>query len=400
MSELEQRNARRFIAAQGLQGLADQLINPKTILPWLLSSAGAPHAALALLVPVREAGSMLPQAWLTGWVTSHKLRSRVWIAGALGQAVSAAAIALSAALFDGLLLAVSVIAALSVLAGFRSLCSIAAKDVQGRTVSKRIRGRITGRATALAGSAALVAGVILTLYEDALPTWSLTLLLGVGAVVFVLAAMVFSAIIEPTDEAQRGARPWTSPWSLLRSDKLFRDFVIVRSLMLVSALSTTFIVVLSQEIGHDLRSLGLFVVASALAALIGGPVAGRLSDASSSSVMAWSAGISSLVIMAVIASAHYSPDKAATWALPAGFFVVQLAHTAIRVARKTYAVNLAEGDTRTLYTGAANTLMGVFLLVAGFISALLAQVGASVALAFLALVGIAGVVRAASLARN
>nr|WP_311342460.1 hypothetical protein [Corynebacterium riegelii] len=73
----EERNARRFIWSNGLQNIGDQIVAPKTVLPWLFSAAGVPHVFTSLLVPVRESLSMLPQAFLSPWVTSQRSRKRV-----------------------------------------------------------------------------------------------------------------------------------------------------------------------------------------------------------------------------------------------------------------------------------------------------------------------------------
>ena len=56
--------ARRFsvhFTALSLTKVADGLINPKIILSWLLSTLGAPGYLIGALVPVREAGALLPQ---------------------------------------------------------------------------------------------------------------------------------------------------------------------------------------------------------------------------------------------------------------------------------------------------------------------------------------------------
>src|SRR5690606_14598479 len=49
-------NGLRQIGAQACQGVGDQIVNAKTVLPWLLATLGAPGIFLALLVPVRESG--------------------------------------------------------------------------------------------------------------------------------------------------------------------------------------------------------------------------------------------------------------------------------------------------------------------------------------------------------
>lgn len=400
MNNTEKANGRRFVLANGLQGLGDQLVSGKTVLPWLLGAAGAPGFFIALLVPIRESGSMLPQAALTPWVTTQPSRKKVWMIGSAGQALAAAGIAVSALLIDGPALGLTVVVLLGILALFRALCSIASKDVQGRTISKGSRGRITGQATAFAGLIALVLGVILWFLDADLPRWLMAALLGLGAASWALALPIFNGIDEPrseVDPAGPNRAWWADTWGLFTGDRRFRRFVIVRSLMLVSALSTSFVVALSQQIGHSFAGLGSFVVASAAASLLAGRVSGVWSDLSSKSVMALGSAVASAVIVLVVLAAWLSPDAIAPFALPVGFFLIQLAHTAVRVARKTYLVDMAEGDQRTRYTGAANTLMGIILLIVGVSSGVIAAFGASAALLFLAVIGLVGVLAASKL---
>lgn len=77
----EERNARRFIWSNGLQNIGDQIVAPKTVLPWLFTAAGVPSVYTSMLVPVRESGSMLLQAALTPWLTSQPSRKRAWLIG-------------------------------------------------------------------------------------------------------------------------------------------------------------------------------------------------------------------------------------------------------------------------------------------------------------------------------
>ena len=113
--------------------------------------------------------------------------------------------------------------------------------------------------------------------------------------------------------------------------------------------------------------------------------------------MAAGAAISSVIILLIVVSSHWAPDSVNAWGMPLGFFAVNLAHTAVRVARKTYVVDMAGGDKRTQYVGAANTMMGIILLIVGGISSVIALAGPEAALIFLVLVGFIGVWRAGSL---
>ena len=394
----EEANARRFIWSNGLQNIGDQVVAPKTVLPWLFNAAGVPAAFTSFLVPIRESGSMLPQAFLSPWVTSQSSRKRVWLIGSWGQALASAGIALSALLLEGSVLGIAVIVLLAVHAVFRSICSIAGKDVQGRTISKGHRGDITGRATALAGGFALAIGLALSFIPNELPQWSLAALLAGGASMWALASLVFMRIDEPTpDTDTSNGQGFHDMWKLVTSDRDLQRFLIVRSLMLVTALSTPFIVVLGSREGADLTGLGAFIVASGGASLLGGRVSGRLSDRSSKRTMAWAAGFASTVLILLVASAQLVDDTINAWVMPLGFFLVNLAHTAVRVSRKTYLVDMADGDRRTMITGAANTVMGIVLLVVGAISSAVVLLGPQAALIFLAVVGYAGVFGAANL---
>ncbi|TRX52581.1 MFS transporter [Corynebacterium guaraldiae] len=397
----ESANARRFVWSNGLQGVGDQLLSGKTVLPWLFSAAGVPGFFTGLLVPLRESGSMLPQAALTPWVVSHPARKRLWVLGSVGQGVCAAIIAAAAVLVRGPLLGLIVCLALAVLAVLRALCSLTGKDVQGRTISKGRRGVVTGRATQLGGAVTLITGGVLAVLGE-LPRWGLAVLLAIGAATWFLAAAVFRSIEEPVPESsgQKGINRswWKDTWQLYTQDARFRGFVNVRALLLVSALSTSFIVVLSQNIGSQaLSGLGGFVLASGLASLVGGRVSGVLSDKSSRLVMSWAAGAAAFILLVIVACAAWAPTAMSMWALPLGFFLVNLAHAAIRVARKTYVVDMAGEDKRTRYVGAANTMMGVILLVVGGISAVIALAGPSAAILFLACIGLIGAWRARAL---
>ena len=394
----EERNARRFVWSNGLQNIGDQLVAPKTVLPWLFGAAGVPAVMTSFLVPIRESGSMLPQAFLSPWVTSKRSRKRVWLIGSWGQAIAAGLIALSALLLDGTPLGAVILILLAAHALFRSLCSLAGKDVQGRTISKGRRGSITGRATALAGAFTLAIGLLLTFLPNNLPQWTIAALLAVGALTWALASLVFSGIDEPEAEPESNdGQSMKEMWALVKGDRDLQKFLVVRSLMLVTALSTPFIVVMAGDEGADLTGLGAFIIASGGASLLGGRVSGKLSDRSSKSTMAWAAGVASTVIVALVASARLAPSAVNAWVMPLGFFLVNLAHTAVRVSRKTYLVDMADGDKRTMITGASNTVMGVVLLVVGAVSSAIAVLGPHAALVFLAVVGYAGVVGARNL---
>jgi hypothetical protein len=391
-------NAGRQVLAMTLQKSGDLIVDAKTVLSWLLAALGAPASLAGLLVPIRESGSMLPQAALVPWVRRRAIRKWVWVLGALLQATAVVAMAVIAATLEGAAAGIALLVALSLFSLARSLSSIASKDVLGRTMPKGTRGQITGYATIGAGVASITVGLGLRLFggQDAAPSTFVWLLAGAAAA-WVLAAAVFARVEEAPGEQEEAdgddggaaARALT----LLRDDAPFRRFVIARTLLLVSALSPPFVVTLATEQGGaGLQGLGAFVISSGIAALVGGRVWGRLADRSSRRVMMLAAGLASTVVVVFLGTLLIEGARELALLYPLTYLLLALVHHGARIGRKTYVVDLAEGNKRTDYVAVSNTAIAVLLLVTGGLTSALATIGPEAALAALAALGLAGVV--------
>jgi hypothetical protein len=392
-------NAGRQVVAMTLQKAGDLIVDAKTVLSWLLAALGAPAGLTGLLVPIRESGSMLPQAALVPLVRRRAVRKWVWVAGALLQAAAVVLMAVIAATLDGAVAGLALLAALALFSLARSLSSIASKDVLGRTLPKGVRGQITGYATIGAGVASITVGLGLRILggEDAAPTTFAWLLAG-AAVAWLLAAVVFARVEESPGERDDGGdgdgpdRAIPRAVRLLRDDAPFRRFVVARTLLLVSALSPPFVVALATEQGGaGLQGLGGFVISSGIAALIGGRLWGRLADRSSRRVMMLAAGLSSMVVAVFLGVLLLDGAREVALLYPLTYLALALVHHGSRIGRKTYVVDLAEGNQRTDYVAVSNTAIGVLLLVTGAITSAIAVLGAEAALASLALLGVVGV---------
>lgn len=414
------RNGLRLVAANTLQSSGDQTVNASTVLPWLFHVLGVPTALVGLLVPIRESGSMLPQAFLTPLVVRVRRRKWVFVTGALVQAASVAVMATIAALGHGTAAGIGILAALVVFSLGRCLCSIASKDVQGRTIPSGERGQIIGLATSAAGLVAITLGLAIRLLGGGdLDSTELAILLVAGAVLWALSASTYSRVVEPAGEgrsrrgakdhgaAAGGASEESTSWfadaaRLFRDDATFRKFVTVRGLLLVSSLSPPFIVSMSVASGTGaLAGLGGFILASGVASLIGGRVFGRLADRSSRLLMAGAATAASAVAVALVLAVSIpgfdGGSALGTTVFVGAYFLLTLLHSGVRVGRKTYVVDVAEGDLRTTYVAVGNTAMGVILLVVGGISSALAVIGVQWALVFLAVLGVIGAVSAVTM---
>lgn len=387
-------NGLRIIGASALQNAGDQVVNAGTVLPWLLTTIGAPVGLIGLLVPVRESGSLLPQAALAPHIKRRKQRKWVWIAGAAVQAAAAATMALVAATASGASGGVLILLALAVFSLGRSLTSIAAKDVMARTIPQGQRGQINGVSTMFSGLVAVTVGLGIRYFGgEGVPTTVLAGLLLGAAFAWVVGLFVYAGVNEPSGAAEvEGEVGWLeSSWRLLRTDAPFRRFVLVRTLLLVSALSPPFLVALAASGGNTgLQGLGPFVIAQGVARVIGGRTFGRWADRSSRGLMALGALVASILLIAVLLLGAVAELRASVWLYSGAFFLLALIHTGVRVGRKTYVVDMARGDEVTDYVAVSNTVMGVLLLVTGAVNSALALLGAEVALAFLAALGLLG----------
>lgn len=389
------RNFLLYVASHVLTKLGDVLANPRTTLAWLLGSLGAPTWMTGLLVPVRESGSLLLQAVVARPVKRAPLRKRVWTLGSLLQggtvlAMGTVALALDGALAGGLILALLALFALA-----RSLSSIASKDVLGRVVPQNRRGRATGWTTGAAGVITL-AGASAALWgsPEHLSLVALAALLALAAGLWLAAAVLFAGIAEPACQQGLHDEGLAARLRLLREDPLLRGFVIGRALLLCSSLSAPYLLLIAQRgTGNSSASLFGFILAGGLAGMVGGPAWGRLADVSSRRVMIVAALAAAAPAAIVAGSSHFGAAWTSQAApMAAAFFLLSFAHEGVRLGRKTYVVNIAAGDRRTDYVAVSNSAIGLVLLVVGALGATLAGVALELALALLALLGLAAAV--------
>lgn len=370
------RNFFAYLGANLLSKVADELSSAKLVLPWLLGALGAPAVFVGLLVPIRESGVLLPQLAVAAYIRRMRLRKPVWIIGALLSAVALGAMALAALTLTGAAAGWAVVALLVVFSLARGLCSVSAKDVLGKTVSKSRRGRLMGWSAGIAGAATLGLGLALGVLGDvASERLVYALLLAAGGVLFVLGALVFAAIREQPGATAGGGNALTEALAsldLLRTDRDFRRYLLTRIGLLSLALAPPFYVLLLQRSSDTaLSGLGLLIIASGLASALSAPIWGRLSDRSARLVIALAAALGGVTGIATWVVAQDGVQGAAlTWLLAGLFLSVNIAHAGVRLGRKVYLVDLANSGNRAAMVAVSNTIIGIAMLLGGVIGVL------------------------------
>ena len=378
-----------------LTKLGDAVASPKTTLAWLTTAVGAPAFVLGLLVPLRESGSLIPQLFVGGVVRRLPVRKWVWVAGSVVQAACIVGIGFVALSLDGAPAGWSILGLVTVFSLARGFCSVASKDVIGKTIPKKIRGQLTGWSASAAGLLTIGVGLVLMSPVAQVGETGMigALLIGAG-LLWVVAAAIYSLVGEYAGETGGGRSVVESlaKLSLLVTDKPFRRFVITRALLMCSALSAPFYVALAQDNRASTATvLGSFVAAAGLASLLSAPVWGRFADQSSRRVMVAAALLTSFIGLLTFGVDTLLPDVAGTgWDLPVAYFALSIAHSGVRVGRKTYVVDLATGNRRTDYVAISNSVIGVLLLLVGSVGALAPVIGNAGVIGVLALMGLAG----------
>lgn len=387
------------LIANALTKLGDSLASPKLVLAWLLSSLGAPAAFIAMLVPLRESLALLPQLLIAQFLRERAVRKGFWVAGALVQALALAAMLLAALLVDGALLGWAVIGALIVFSLARGVCSVTAKDILGKTVSKTRRGRLTGQSASIAGAITLLVAATVMFAPMLDVSRSLfALLLGGAALLWLFAALLYAGIPEQPGATAGGGNAFVEAMrslGLLVRDRQFAAFVWARALLVATAFAIPYIVVLIERAGGgDATALGAMLAADGLAGLVAGAVWGRFADRSAHHVMAIAAALSVLVMIIALLLTHARPALLGNVFVAAALlFVAAAAHHGARIGRKTYLVDMAASGNRAQYVAVSNTVMGVVLLTGIALGWLDHARGATAVLALLACVGVFAAIR-------
>lgn len=381
----EPGNFFKHVGALALTKSADGLVDPKLVLSWLMTSLGAPVALIGLLVPVREAGALLPQLLTAGYLRKLQRRKWAWAAGSVVQGLAAATIGIVALSLTGIAAGWAIILALGILALARSVCSVCYKDVLGKTVDKSRRGTATG----LAGSIASVTVIIYALALSANIFERMALVTGglfLAGAAWVLSALLFASLHEQagaTEGGKSGLREAWKNFSYLRDDPQLRRFILTRALLTATALAPPFMIAIGSQAGEGYDKLGFLVLASSLASLLSSFVWGRLSDRSSRKVLAFSAMVAT-VILAATSWLAFAGTLGGGYILPVLLFGLMIAYQGVRLGRSTHLVDMADKDTRAAYTALSNTIIGLLLLAGGIFSLIANWFGGEVVLAIMA----------------
>lgn len=395
-------NFLKHVAALAATKTGDGLADAKLVLAWLMGALGAPSFLVAFLVPVRESGALLPQLVTVASIRAMPLRKWAWSIGSLIQGLAVIGMGMVALTVEGAAAGWSLIALLALMAVARSVCSVSHKDVLGKTVSKSTRGTATGSASTVASALVLLFGLALAsgLLDVGVGTIAVVLL--VAGTLWLLAAGIFLTLAEQPGATEGGGNALTvvvEQFGLLKSDAQLRRFILTRALLMGTALAPPFLLALGGRSGSaELGELGLFVIASSLAAVTSTYIWGRLSDVSSRRVLCFAGLLGAVPLMVAALIGMLRPEVLGVPVLlPVLLFIVVMAHQGVRLGRATHVVDMADQDTRAAYTALSNTIIGLLLLAASAFGIVAEVLGEAFLLGVFAVMCLAAAVAALTL---
>ncbi|MBO6550896.1 MAG: MFS transporter permease [Rhizobiales bacterium] len=355
---------------------ADGLIDPKLVLSWILSATGTPSYFVGLLVPIREAGALLPQLFTSAYLRSLPKRKFAWAFGSFLQGLSASGMGLAVIHLEDVALGTAIILLLAMLALARSICSVSYKDVLGKTIDKSKRGTATGTASSLAAGFVILFAFLLSLQIFNKITL-LTIGLFLAGLFWFLASFLFLTLTEEKGATEGGGSPLNVALKnikLLTKDKQLILFILTRALLVATALSPPFMVAIAAKNYKDgFGDIGLLLLATSLASLLSGYIWGRLSDKSSRLVLMYSALIGGITLAATTFLSMFEL-LSDNYLLPLLLFSLMISYQGVRLGRSTHLVDMADEETRAAYTALSNSVIGLFLLLVGGSFSILASI--------------------------
>lgn len=391
MKDTQKHNRLIHVVSLTFNRIGDGLVDPKLVLAWLVTSLGAGAFWVGLLVPLREAGALLPQLFTASRLRFVPVRKWWWVIGAGLQAIAVAGMVLTALTLTGAAAGASIATLVAVFAVARSISSVSYKDVLGKTIEKSRRGEVSGTAATIAAAGILIFGLIL-MFGIAEYSTIVIGALSIASLMWVLAAITFARLHEEPSiiTATAGESATKQYLMYLRTDRELQKFLVVRGLLVATAVAPPFILLLANAAaGSFVTQLGALVVASSFASFVSGRLWGTLSDKSTALVLAITGVVTSLTLVVSVVAATSSLYET-VWFLPLVLFSIMVMYQGVRLARTIHLVNIANEHTRAGYTAVSNTIIGVLLLFSGGLGLLAELTSVGTTLLLLALMSFAG----------
>ncbi len=375
--------------------LAEQVASAKLALPWLLSAMGAPAIFIGLLLPLRQTGTLLPQLAVAGYIRRYPIRKWFWVGSALIQVAMLMAIMAAAIALPLISASVCIVLSLLIFSMARGVGSVAFQDVTGKTIPKGKRGKMLAARSMIGGLLTIGVGLGLKAYFS--PSANLQpalVLIGCGAVLWVIAALAFAAVKEEPGAVAGGRnalREAIAGWRLMRQESWFFRYLIVRAALLSIELSGPFYILYVRHLFPEHTGmLGVIVIAAGLAAVISSPFWGRFADLSSRKVLMLGGAMGAITGISALLVGLLPSMSGSNYIIALVFVLLGISEAGVLLGRKTYLIDRVDPQQRSTFVAFANSAIGLIALLFGALGIIAQAAGIKWLIGILVLLGASG----------
>ena len=375
--------------------LAEQVASAKLALPWLLSAMGAPAIFIGLLLPLRQTGTLLPQLAVAGYIRRYPIRKWFWVGSALIQVAMLMAIMAAAIALPLISASVCIVLSLLIFSMARGVGSVAFQDVTGKTIPKGKRGKMLAARSMIGGLLTIGVGLGLKAYFS--PSANLQpalVLIGCGAVLWVIAALAFAAVKEESGAVAGGRnalREAIAGWRLMRQESWFFRYLIVRAALLSIELSGPFYILYVRHLFPEHTGmLGVIVIAAGLAAVISSPFWGRFADLSSRKVLMLGGAMGAITGISALLVGLLPSMSGSNYIIALVFVLLGISEAGVLLGRKTYLIDRVDPQQRSTFVAFANSAIGLIALLFGALGIIAQAAGIKWLIGILVLLGASG----------
>ncbi len=363
------RNFTLNVANGTLTKLAEKIISPELTLAWIMSTLGASAGIIGALVPVKNAGSLLPQLVVSGSIRNFSIRKKFWVISAIVQALCWLAAGLLILFTPGSLISIALLVLLGIFCMASGVASVVYKDVTAKTIPKKVRGQMLSYRATFGGLLGLIAGAVLIfIIKENRNPGIYAYMFFAASLLWFLAALLFLAIREEKENTKKARNPIEEVKqgiSLIKEDAGFRNFLFTRALLMAIPLLEPFYVLEAKHIHTPhLNMLGYLIIINGLATVLSSPFWGKIADQSATRLMRIASFISIAGGIYALVFYFFSRLNLGFFAFLPVFFINGIAYSGARLSRKTYLVDYAPAEERSTYVSVANTFIGIFTLIA------------------------------------
>lgn len=354
-----------------LFSLAEALIGGTTVLPLFISSLTASKVLVGLAGTMNRAGWYLPQLVVAGFIQHVSKKKPLYVWAGLVRLGAIWSIAMLVPILAGSragLFVVVFFILYSVYTIGAGVAGISFMDIVAKSISANRRGTFFGARLALGGLLSALAGFFVKDILDSRPFPGNFALLFVSAAVVVTAAIVsFCLAHEPhakmTQERIPFGRFLRRAPRLLKTDRSYRTFLIVRVLLSVWSMALPFYIIYAREqMGIDPGTAGVFLSIQMIGFVVSNILWGSLSNR-----------IGNKIVLVLVSAVAMVPPLLAimsnrlmclgnTSCISIVFFFLGFTLSGIRLGQNNYMLDVSPEAERPTYLGFMNTLLAPIML--------------------------------------